>query len=155
VKILGALAVGIFLIYLALGPFYDPISDGIRNWRTSGTTLEAHTSVVTGGGITTANVTLAKDLYNANLANVTAVTTNNGSDAPVASVYDEATKNLTISGLLASSTRTVTVGYYGESNETITHAVGPFFGFLVFGGILGAIVYGIVKDSKGRKGSWR
>lgn len=67
-------------------------------------------NVDTGGGVTTATVTLVEDLFNDLTANVT-ISSNSTDDAPIASSYSSTTNVLTVSGLIASESRQLTVTY--------------------------------------------
>jgi len=144
---IGKVLVGILAIFLLLGPFSGPITDGIHNWRSSSTT--ENFDVTTGGGITAANITLNQDLYQAATGEITSISSNN-TETPVASGYTEATKVLLVSGLNAAQTRTLTVTYAAETDDTVMRAIGPFLPFLIFGGVIGAILVGIWQ-SKGHR----
>jgi hypothetical protein len=146
---LGKIVIGVFAIFLLLGAFASPISDGIKGWRTNNTTQSF--TVTTGGGVTTANVTLAYDLYQASLPEIIALTSNNVSDTPVASSYTESTKVLDITGLAASTTRNLTVNYYAETDDTVMRALGPFLAVLIIGGCCALIFWGMMHKS-GRRG---
>lgn len=139
--------IGILALFLLFGAFATPILDGIKGWRTEDTTQSF--IVTTGAGETTANVTLTKNLYNDDVSEVIALSSTNGTEAPVATSYDDTTLNLLISALNASITRTLTVEYYGLPDNTVMDAIGPFLGFLVIGGLAFAAVRGIWKNKKG------
>src|SRR4030042_4456887 len=93
----GKILVVVIAVCLLLAAFSSPILDGIKGWRTNDTT-EAFL-VTVGGGVTTANVTLAYDLYQAALPEIIALTSGLGTDTPVATSYTEATKMLFVAGL--------------------------------------------------------
>ena len=46
-----------------------------------------------------------------------------------------------IAGLDADNTRTLTVNYYAETDDTVMQVVGPFLGFFIFGGVAGLIIW--------------
>lgn len=142
---LGRIALGLFTLFLMFA-FGSSINSGIVNLRTDEVTNVA--SVVTGGGVTTGDVTLSRDLFGAELSHITSVVSADPTDVPIAFSYVEATKVLTISGLQASTTRDITVVYKAEKSDVFWGAVGPFLGFLVFGGIIAAIIYSIWKPSR-------
>ena len=67
-------------------------------------------TVDTGGGVTTANVTLSQDLYGNETRNAS-VSSNVTADAPIASSYVSATNVLNVTGLQASTAHYLTVTY--------------------------------------------
>lgn len=141
----GRVLIAVLAIFLLLGAFAGAITDGIKTWRTNDTT--ENFDVTTGAGVTGANVTLSYDLYQAATAEVQSITSDNASDAPVANSYVEATKALEVTGLVASDTRVLAVAYYGETDDTVMRILGPFLQFLIFGAIIGAILYGMWKKT--------
>ncbi len=147
----GKAFIGIIAIFLLLGAFSTAILDGIKTWRTDG--LSTQTAVVaTGAGVTTANITLAKDLYQANITNVDSITSTEGTDAAAATSYDEDTLALTIAGLAANTSRTLTISYYGETDQQVMRTIGPFLGVLIIGGLAALVIWGIFEGKKRR--SW-
>jgi 1-aminocyclopropane-1-carboxylate deaminase/D-cysteine desulfhydrase-like pyridoxal-dependent ACC family enzyme len=139
--------IGILAIFLLLGAFSGAILDGIKGWRTEDTTQSY--VVATGAGVTTANVTLSLELYNDEVTEVISVTSNE-TETPIASSYDDATQKLLIAALNANDSRTLTVNYYGLPDDDVMNAIGPFLAFIVIGGLVFAIVYGVWKGRKGR-----
>lgn len=139
--------IGILAIFLLLGAFSGAILDGIKGWRTEDTTQSY--IVATGAGVTTANVTLSLELYNDEVTEVISVTSNE-TETPIASSYDDATQKLLIAALNANDSRTLTVNYYGLPDDDVMNAIGPFLAFIVIGGLVFAIVYGVWKGRKGR-----
>ncbi len=125
--------VAILGIFLLLGPFRQPIADGIKGWRTE--TQVQTVAVVTAGGVTSANVTLSADLFQDDVAEVSSISSNDTGDAPAASTYTAATKVLLVSGLVAASNHTLTLTYYADTDDTVMAVVGPFLGILIFGGL--------------------
>ena len=140
---LGRVFIGIMAIFLLLGAFATPITDGIKTWRTNDTSDGF--VVVTAGGITDANVTLSYNLYQEALAEVSSISSNDTDDSPVAATYTDATKILQITGLDDAETRTLTVNYYAETDSTVMRVLGPFLAFLIFGFLLLGIVWGIIQ----------
>jgi len=69
-------------------------------------------AVATAVGVTTANVTLPIALFDAKLTNVNSVSSNlTGEDSVTATLYNSSTYVLTVSGLIADSSRSITVDY--------------------------------------------
>lgn len=85
-----------------------PITDGIYDFRTD--VKEDIFNNTTGPGVTTANYTLNKALYDNDTSTVT-VSSNNTSDSPSVTSYHSATRILDISGLAQSDNRQLTVSY--------------------------------------------
>ena len=144
-KGISGVLVGILAMFLLIGPFQPSISAGIKGWRTSDTTENFNT--ITGAGVTSANITLGHDLYQAAAAEVIYVTSNI-TESPVATSYTEATKILLVSALNASDLRTLTIEYYAETDDTVMRALGPFLSVLIFGGCAGAILISIWQTTK-------
>jgi len=71
---MGKVVVAILAVFLLLGGFAGAINDGIKGWRTVDATQAF--VVTTGAGVTTANVTLTYELYQANVAEVQSVSSN-------------------------------------------------------------------------------
>ena len=162
---LGRVALGVFVLILMFA-FGGTISNGIKVLRTDNVTQVA--SITTGGGQTlvrsqilsdftlpmndplptSGDIVLTRGLFGDELSNVISVTSDDSSDVPVASEYVTATQTLTITGLEMSQTRNITVHYYTEKADVFWSAVGPFLSFLVFGGIIAAIIYSIWKPSR-------
>lgn len=137
------------IAFILLVSFSGAIADGVKGWRTD-TITESEASVVTGAGETTANVTLDRELYQNSVVEVIAISSN-VTESPVASTYTSATQVLLVSALDTSTTRTLTLNYYSELEDTVMQAIGAFILFAIFGGCAGAILWGIFKPSKGRR----
>jgi hypothetical protein len=93
-------------IIVLLAPF---ALDGLAGARQQ-TYLQTAPLVVT-AAVTTADVTLAKPLFEDDIVRVTTVTSSNATDTPAVTVYTPGTKALTVSGLAANTTRTLYVDY--------------------------------------------
>ena len=109
---------------------------------------------ITGVGETTADIVLTYDLYEAGVGNVESITSTEGTDTPTADSYVEATKTLTVGGLIASATRTLTTTYETESMNIYTGLgsiikVAPL---IVFIGLLAGGGYGLFKGVQGMRG---
>ena len=139
----GRVFVGVLALFLLLGAFASPITSGIKTWRTNDTT--ENFDVATAAGVEGANITLSYDLYQAAIAEVQSITSDNVSDTPVADSYVEATKKLLVTGLADAtiSSRVLTVNYYAETDDTVMQILGPFLAVLIFGGLVSAILYGM------------
>ena len=95
---------------------------------------------------TSANVTLVASLFDADVVNVTAVTSTDTADAPLAAAYTTATKVLRIDGLETNASRTLTVTYKRAALGSFT---GADLGVLILPlvmilGILGLIAGAVV-----------
>jgi len=88
--------------------FLLPVSAGIYDFRTD--VREDSFSVTTGVGVTSANVTLIKALYDDDISTATALS-DNTTDTPTVNAYNTVTRALTIGGLQSETTRGVTVSY--------------------------------------------
>ncbi len=137
----------ILAVFLLLGAFAEQINAGIKGWRTVDTT--ENEVVVTGAGVTTANVTLDDDLYQDAVSQVISISSN-ATESPVATSYVSATNVMLISALDAATTRTLTINYYAETDNTVLQVVGPFLSLFIIGGLLFGIAAGIFKKGKRR-----
>lgn len=99
--------IGVMIVILLFGAIFLP---GIRTTRTD-QYEQTNPGITTGEAVTTADITLVKDLWEADLVSVITVSSNNTADTPATSAYDEDTKALTIAGLNASDNRTLTITY--------------------------------------------
>lgn len=116
---------------------------GIREAQTD-EQEDAFGAVVTGGGITQADVVLTAPLYGEVLTNVVSITSGLGTDVPLATDYTVLTRTLEVSGLTASQTRTLTVTYqYGALDDYM--GVNTFFGFIPF--LVGIAIVAIIIGS--------
>lgn len=144
---LGKVFIGIIAIFILFGAFASPISDGIKGWRSDD--LTENFIVATGVGVTTANVTLTRDLYNFETAEVIGIDSTLA-ETPVATSYDSTTKKLLVSALNANTSRTLTVEYYGETTDTVMRAIGPYLAFLIIGGLAFMVIWGIWQGKRRR-----
>ena len=107
---------------------------------------ESHGVVVTGVGDTSANLTLTQDLFLKDNAQVESVTSNVTADVPLISTYTSASDKLLITGLVASTTRTLAVTYNIASLDNfygvdLATRVIPMFLVLGVIGLVAAAVY--------------
>lgn len=140
---MGKVFVAILGVFLLLGVFATSINTGIKGWRTVDTTESA--VVTTAAGITTANVTLTGDLFQNNITEVISITSNVTGEEPVATSYASSTNRLLVSALDANTSHRLTLNYYAESENTVLRVIGPFLALLIFGGLLAALVMGVLK----------
>lgn len=84
-----------------------PVTEAIYDFRTD---VREDSFSVTTGAVTSANVTLVKEVYDDDTSTIE-LTSDNTSDSPTFSSYDTATRGLTVSGLSADTTRDLTVAY--------------------------------------------
>lgn len=145
---MSKILVGIIAVFILIGGFASGIISGVHTWRTDDTT-EAF-SVVTAAGVTSANVTLTGDLFNASTSEVITISSN-ATESPAATSYTEATNVLLVSSLNAATTRTLTVNYYAETEDTALRAIGPFLNFLIIGGCLALIFVGMFQFGSRRR----
>ena len=95
-------------------------------------------ATVTGPGVITSNETLTYDNYYTDTTGLT-VESDNVADTPVIYRWYESTNDVEISGLAASDTRTLTIGYYRETG-TEFYGFGGFMRLLPFLVIVGGVI---------------
>jgi len=146
---IGKIFIGLIALFLLLGAFRTPIIDGIKGWRSMD--IDPYTEgVVTDNVTTTYDIDLDYDLYQANVGEATVTSNITETLNPPAKAYVEATKVLTVSGLLPSQTRTLTIEYYAETEDPVMRVIGPFLAFFIFFGVAGLIIWSIM-SKKGRR----
>jgi hypothetical protein len=131
------------LTLVMLFAFAGAIASGIWSFRTD--TLTQAYSGTTGVAETSVTLTLTRDLYENEVSNVISVTSNETGETPVATSYTGATNALVVASLPADTARMLTVNYYADKQDDILNAFGGYMTFLVFGGIIGAIIWSIYK----------
>lgn len=89
-----------------------PISESTYAFRTD--LREDSFTVSTGAGVTSANVTLFDEVYDDDTSTISIVS-DDVDDTPLYSSYNSTTRQLTFSGLAASTDRTVTVTYDADA----------------------------------------
>jgi hypothetical protein len=117
--------IGVIMVLLMFGLLLGGITQAKTDERT-----DSFGAVVTGGGVTTANVVLIADLYQNSNLNVTSVTSDLGTDVPIVGTYTANTHTLQVNGLTASQTRTLTVIYQYDVLTGDKAVVGTFLDFL-------------------------
>ena len=104
--------IGVIVIVL----FLSPLRAGLLGARTN-EYEQVTPAVTTAAGVTSANVTLLKPLWEDDIASVTALTSSDGDDTPA--VYSFASDVLLVTGLQAETSRTLTLTYrYGALTGT-------------------------------------
>ena len=135
------LGVGIFVLIMMF-VFSSTISNGIHGLRTDSATQNEE--VITTSE-TEWDIVLDAPLFNGNINQVVSVTSTDDDDIPLADSYATETDTLTVTGLDTSTTRTLTIIYYTEVTDQMMPVVGPFLPFLIFGGIIFAVIFSIWK----------
>lgn len=132
--------IGAIIVLLLFGTMLGGIEEAQTDERE-----DAFGAVVTGGGITVADVVLLGDLYDGDILNVVSITSTLGTDVPLSNAYVPGTNTLTVAGLTAAQTRTLTVTYQIDALTNYA-AVGSFFGFtpLLIGVAVVAIIAGAI-----------
>ena len=136
----GRVFIGIITLVLFFG-FFPVISTGIHDFRTD--EAVQNRVVVTGVGETSADVVLVEPLFGDKTDEVESVTSTLETDTPVATTYVAGTQTLTIVGLTADETRTLTVQHYTAIDDQYMSIVGPFLTFLICGGVIGAVLWSV------------
>lgn len=99
---------GFLIIMVAVGLFLLPVTSAVYDFRTD---LKEDTfRYETGAGVLTGNVTLLKAVYDNDFSTIS-VTSDDSDDVPVLVEYHTTNRVLDISGLAASTNRTLTVSY--------------------------------------------
>ena len=130
-KFIGGLVIFLVAIYIFMQGFFPSVSGVVRGLRTFDTS--DNVTVITAAGETAANVTLLNDLYQSEITEVTGLVSSNMADMPVAASYDEDTKRLGVSGLVAGATRTLAIDYTAETTDTQMRLLGPFLILIIMG----------------------
>ena len=139
------LLIGACIVILLLGA----VMTGVNDFRMEDQV--ATYDVTTGGGVTTADVTLTEALFGGETYNA-AVSSNITGDTPLASAYVAGTKALTVSGLDASSTRRLTVTYKIDAQDAYPGAglgasVIPVMIILGCIGLVAAAAYSAIRSN--------
>lgn len=114
--------------------------------------VETEAAVATGAGETSAGVVLTYELYNNVNTSVISITSDEGTDTPAAGTWTESTKTLTVTGLAAEDSRTLTITYEYDALTGFT-GMGAFAGIiplLILVAIVAVLIGGIWSSVKGR-----
>ena len=95
-------------------------------------------NVSTGAGVTNTTETLSYEHYYGDLTELS-TTSDNGNDTPVVMSYDENAYDVFVTGLEASASRILTIGYVREANLQYT-GFSAFLRMLPFICILGLVI---------------
>lgn len=95
------------IILVAVFLWLLPLSDMVYAFRTEQETDES--TVATGAGITTSNVTLTQFVYDDDINTISVTSTIN--EVPAISSYNSTSKTVLVSSLTANETRTLSITY--------------------------------------------
>ena len=136
------LGIGIFVLIMMFA-FSSTISNGIHGLRTD-QVEQTELDVITTSE-TTADVVLTEgSLFNGAVNQIVSITSTIDEE-PHAASYDVDSDTLTVSNLTTSETRDLTITYYTEVTDQFMPVIGPFLPFLIFGGIIFAVIFSIWK----------
>ena len=107
-KVFGPL-IALFGVILLFN-FFPTVTDSTHDLQVD-VDVQVEAAVTTGVSEFSADVVLDEELWKSRTTSVTSITSDNGSDDPVADSYVEATQTLTVSGLAESDTRELTITY--------------------------------------------
>jgi len=107
--------------------FFIPITEATHDYRTDLRT-DTFRSTDTAVGVTSANVTLLKVLYDDDTEEIS-ILSSISADVPAFSSYNTTSRQLNMSGLSANTTRTVYVSYDVDALES-SEAIATFIGYL-------------------------
>lgn len=113
------------LVLMACAPFAFASIDSAA----SDEYTQTFNSVTTGAAITSANVTLAQNIFEDHINQVQSISSNISGDSPSATYINTVSKALQVSGLSPSSTRTLSITYLTDSS-TMPAMMSVFWLFL-------------------------
>jgi len=131
---------GALLLIIATPFVFTAIDNSITDEYT-----QSFAGVATGGATYIEDVTLGRAMYNDDTSSVSSISSNDTDDSPTADSYNSVSRVLTVSGLDASTTRTLTIVFMIDSPTLPTGAASFlalfrwFFVFIVIGMAGGAI----------------
>ena len=137
----GGAVLGIIVIVFGF-ILFGALLTSVDSWAY--TDASTSRTVTTGAGVTTGNITLGNPLYNANLDNISELTSTLDTDDPAPSAYDEDNDVFTVSGLTQSESRTIAVTYLTERTDSYLATFSPylpFFVLLMFLAAGGGLIY--------------
>lgn len=91
---------------------------------------DSFAAVVTGGGVTTANVVLVTDPYENDILNIASIVSDNPLDAPLPDTYVPASNTLTVRGLNAADTRGLVITYSYAALTGAAASTGSFLNMI-------------------------
>ena len=141
---IGGIALGVILVIV--GFLLLPGLIGSTHSALTTNYTETYAPVTTGAGVTTANVTLSLPLYNANIAEIESITSNNTLDHPSAQLYVESSGVLQVKALAESENRLLTVKYTtaDDSGYTGFDTFMKLSPMLIVLGLLGIIAVALI-----------
>lgn len=128
----------LMIIIAAVFLFFIPIEQGIYDFRTQ-VREDSFNDVDTAVGVTTANVTLFRPIYDSDTDTID-ILSDLSTDSPAYSSYNSTTRVLLVSGLTANTTRGLDVSY-DISSMTESTAMDNFFNTLPFLWMVCAILF--------------
>ncbi len=140
-RIFNAFLIVVVSVFL----FMLPITTAITDFRTD--TREDNFALETVAGVVTGNVTLFQAIYNDD-TNTIVLNSDDTDDAPTFSSYNVTTRLMGMTGLTASTNRTLTVSYFidnFEDNDTLNTLMDrvPFLWLLVIVAFIPAALFAI------------
>ncbi|RPJ58913.1 MAG: hypothetical protein EHM12_07400 [Dehalococcoidia bacterium] len=138
-----AALIGVGIVFMMLGA----IMLGLNNFRSVEVT--APYNVTTGGAETTYTVTLANDVLDDHTYNIEVIS-DDTDDAPIPYTWTKATKQLLVSGLAESTTRTLTVTYKVPQLDDFTDLAARFLPMFIMLGGIGIVVGSAIYAFKNR-----
>ena len=130
---------GFLIVVITALLFLLPVSDAVIDFSAD---ADVSAQSVATASVTTAEITLPSAIYNNNHRLVT-VTSSNASDTPAVTAYNTTTQNITLTGLVENTTRTLTADYYVFALEGGT-AIEKFTGYIPLFWILVCIAFPVV-----------
>jgi hypothetical protein len=127
VKGKGGAALGLILIVIGF-ILFGTLLTSIDSWAYAETSTVR--TIITGGN-TTGVMSLGSPLYDENLDNVVTLASSLATDDPAPYAYTDTGDVLTVSGLTASNTRTITATYQTERTDSVLSTLQPFIPFFV------------------------
>ena len=145
----GSVIVGIIMVAVMF-ILFPIVMDSSHELQTDSYTQSYNST--TGVGELTDDVVLTEALWSDSNTYVTSVASDNVADTPVAGTYVAGTQTLTVTGLVASDSRVLTLVYEydGLTDYTGMGAIVAVAPLLLFLGVIGAVIGGLYVGFKGR-----
>lgn len=145
----GSVILGIIMVAVMF-VIFPIVMDSAHTLQTDAE-VQTEAAVVTGAGVTDADIVLTEALWDDDNTYVTSITSDNVLDTPVAGVYTAGTLSLNVTGLAAADTRTLvlTYEYDGLTDYTGMGALVAVAPLLLFLAVIGAVVGGLYVLFKG------
>jgi hypothetical protein len=145
----GSVILGIIMVAVMF-VIFPIVMDSAHTLQTDAE-VQTEAAVVTGAGVTDADIVLTEALWDDDNTYVTSIVSDNVLDTPVAGVYTAGTLSLNVTGLAAADTRTLvlTYEYDGLTDYTGMGALVAVAPLLLFLAVIGAVVGGLYVSFKG------